>query len=121
MSSDIRLIIHMPEHIVIDEMVYRVVLPFDNKTLTVIKGRAPTLLSLDMGIIKILDTNNKTIREFVVSGGMADIKNDTCTVLTEAAEDKNNLTYEKVCALYEEYHNPFLKWLKDLLEKENKI
>ncbi len=109
--------IYMPERLVIEKNVHRVVLPNDGKTLTVIPERAPTLATLDMGVIKILDEENQTADEFFISGGIADIKEDTCTVLTESAFNRADLDLEKARALYEEFNNPFYKWLVKQFEK----
>ncbi len=109
--------IYMPERLVTDEKVHRVVLPNDGKTLTIIPERAPTLATLDMGIVQILDENNQTTEEFFISGGVADIKEDTCTILTESAFNSKDLDLEKARALYDEFNNPFYKWLVEWFEK----
>lgn len=107
----------MPERLVVEKSVHRVVLPNDGKTLTIIPERAPTLATLDMGIIQILDETNQVAEEFFISGGVADIKEDTCTVLTESAFNRADLSLDKARALYDEFNNPFYKWLVDRFEK----
>lgn len=116
--SDIAFKIYMPEKQVLDAKVYRVVLPTGGKTLTVIKGRAPTLVALDMGIVQVLDTNNLPKEEYFIAGGAADIKNDTCTILTEAAVNRKDINLEMVRQMYEEFANPFFKWVMERLELE---
>ena len=118
MAKDIELKIYMPEKQVLVQKVYRAVLPFDNKTITVLKDRAPTLIGLEIGKIQILDEENKVIDEWLVAGGAADIKNNTCTILTEVAFNKQEIDLEKARQLDKEFHNPFYKWLKELYEKE---
>ena len=116
----ISLKIYMPERLVIEKSVHRVVLPNEGKTLTVIPERAPTLATLDMGIIQILDEANQITEEFFISGGVADIKEDTCTVLTESAFGRKDLDFEKAQTLYDEFNNPFYKWLVEWFEHETK-
>lgn len=118
MAKDIELKIYMPERQVLNQKVYRAVLPFDNKTITVLKDRAPTLIGLEIGKIQILDEENKVVDEWLVAGGAADIKNNTCTILTEIAFNKQEIDLEKAIELDKEFHNPFYKWLKELYEQE---
>lgn len=118
MALDIALKIYIPEKIALDEKVYRVVLPSDGKTLTVIKGRAPTLMVVDMGVVQILDENDRIVDEYYVSGGAADIKEDTCSVLTEAVINRKDVDLAKAQELYDEFANPFYKWLVDTLKNQ---
>lgn len=111
MALDIELKIYMPEKLVLSERVHRVVLPTGGKTLTVLKDRAPTLVSLDMGSLVILDEDDKPVAEWYVSGGVANVVGDSCTVLSEAAYNKSELSYEIVKAMNEEFANPFFEWL----------
>ncbi|MBR5154316.1 MAG: F0F1 ATP synthase subunit epsilon [Alphaproteobacteria bacterium] len=120
MAKDIDLKIYMPEKIVLNEKVYRAVLPFDDKTITVLKDRAPTLIGLDMGVIQILDENNSIIDEWLLAGGCADIHSNTCTILTEACFNKKELDLVKVKDLYKNFANPFYKWLIEFFEKEER-
>ena len=121
MALDINLKIYMPEKIVLNQDVYRAVLAYDNKTITIMKDRAPTLISLDMGMIQILDETNTPIDEYYISGGVADMKLNTCTILTESAFRKADLDLEKVIALNEEFCNPFFTWLVNIYTKESNL
>ena len=118
MALDITLKIYMPEKKAVDKKVHRVVLPTDGKTLTVIKDRAPTLLFLDMGIVQILDDDDKVTEEYFVANGAVDINNDTCTILTESVINRKELNLNKARELYEEFHNFFYEWLVEFFEKE---
>lgn len=118
MAAEITLKIYMPEKLVLNTAVYRVVLPSDNKTLTVIKDRAPTLMTLDMGVLRVLDEHETTSAEWFIAGGVADIKEDTCTILTEAAFNKKELSLEKARALNEDFPNSFYQWLVEWFERE---
>lgn len=120
MAKDIELKIYMPEKLVLSDKVYRAVLPFDNKTITVLKGRAPTLIVLERGVIQILNEENNVIDEWLVSGGCADIKQDTCTILTEACFNKKELNYQKAQELNKDFPNPFYQWIEELFEKQER-
>ena len=118
MAKDVELKIYMPEKVVFDEKVFRAVLPFDNKNITVLKDRAPTLISLDMGVIQILDEEYNITEELLIANGFADILPNSCTITTEMCFYKKNLTLEAVRELNEDSPNPFYKWLVELFEKE---
>ena len=120
MAKDIELKIYMPEKLVLSDKVYRAVLPFDNKTITVLKGRAPTLIVLERGVIQILNEENNAIDEWLVSEGCADIKQDTCTILTEACFNKKELNYQKAQELNKDFPNPFYQWIEELFEKQER-
>ena len=113
MALDINLKIYIPEKIVLNQDVYRAVLAFDNKTITVMNKRAPTIVALDMGIMQILNENNDIIDEYYLSGGIADIKENSCIILTEAALRKSDLDLEKIIEMNNQFRNPFYSWLID--------
>ncbi len=121
MALDIQLKIYMPEKLVLDTKTYRVILPSNPMPLTVIKGRAPTLMTLDMGALKILDESNRVIDEWLISVGSADIKEDSCTVLTESAFRKSDLNLDLTRQLYQDFPNPYYKWLVDYFEHEKLV
>lgn len=120
MALDIELKIYLPEKLALEQKVHRVVLPTEGKTLTVIKDRAPTLVTLDMGIVQVLGEDDKPEEIFYISGGAADIKEDTCIVLTESVFNRKDLSLEKAKALHEEFNNPFYSWLIEMFEREEK-
>ncbi len=114
MSLDISLRIYMPEKMALEKKVYRVVLPYDGgKTITIGKGRAPSIISLEMGKIKVLNEKDEIVDEFYFSGGVADVKKDECSILTEGVFDKKDLNKEKVQEMYKDFPNPFYKWLAE--------
>lgn len=118
MAADISLKIYLPEKLVLDTKVHRISLPSDDMPLTVIRNRAPTLMALDIGAIRLLDENEQTAEEWLIAGGAADIKENSCTVLTEAAVKKDTLNLEKAQALNDEFPNPFYLWLVHYFEQE---
>ena len=121
MSKDVDLTILMPEKVVMNDKIYRAVLSYEDKTITVLKDRAPTLIGLNIGLVQILDETYNIIDEWFLAGGVADIKSDTCTILTEACFNKKDLSLEKAKELDKSFPNPFYKWLVNYFEKENSI
>ena len=118
MAEDIELKIFMPEKLALHKKVHRVFLPSDSKPMTVIKDRAPTLMALDMGAVKFLDESNNVAEEWLISGGAADIQNNTCTILTESALARKGLTAEKAEELNADFPNPFYQWLIGYLKQK---
>jgi F0F1-type ATP synthase epsilon subunit len=78
-------------------------------------------MAMDMGAVKILDENNQTIEEYLIAGGSADIKENTCEILTESAFNKEELTLEQVREMNDEFPNPFYRWLVKEFEKNTNI
>lgn len=118
MAKNITLTIYMPERRVLEKQIYRVVLPCNGSTLTVIDERAPTLLSLDMGVIKILDEDMNITEEYYVSGGAVDVHDNSCTILTEGFYNSRELSLDKARELLTENQTPFIEWIVNYLQKK---
>ena len=69
MSKDVDLTILMPEKVVMNDKIYRAVLSYEDKTITVLKDRAPTLIGLNIGLVQILDEMYNIIDEWFLAGG----------------------------------------------------
>jgi F-type H+-transporting ATPase subunit epsilon len=75
-----------PEQQVLDETVTQVILPAHDGQIGILTGRAPLLVKLGQGPLK-LDGGSagKAQRVFYVEGGIAQMKDDRLTVLTQVA------------------------------------
>ncbi|MDR1026403.1 MAG: hypothetical protein LBL47_03290, partial [Lactobacillus sp.] len=62
-SDNITLKITTPAGILRNEEVYRVVIPGAHGNITVIKGRAPTSILFERGLIIVLDRNNHAVEK----------------------------------------------------------
>ena len=82
MSKKISLKIYTPEKLALDKEIYRVVLPDDRLNLTVIEDRAPTSLSLEAGVLQILDEADNITEQYFVDTGVVDIAQNICTIST---------------------------------------
>lgn len=118
MAGDITFKIYIPSKLIADKNVYRAVVPYGGKNLTVMKGRSPVLLALDMGVISILDEELQVIDEYLIANGAADITEDSCTILTEGAYDVKELTLEKAREMQIEHHSPYFDWMVRYLEEK---
>ena len=85
MAEDvIRLDIVTPAGLLMSENVAAVNLPASKGSMGVLTNHAPLMTTLDIGIVKYNQAN--TDRYLTVSGGFAEIKDNTVIVLAEAAE-----------------------------------
>lgn len=85
MAEDIiRLDIVTPAGLLMSENVGKVQLPATLGSMGVLKNHAPLMTTLDIGIVKY----NQDGRDYflTVSGGFAEVKNNTVIVLADAAE-----------------------------------
>jgi F-type H+-transporting ATPase subunit epsilon len=73
-----------PDKVVWDGSVEEVILPSTSGQLGILKGHAPLLTALDIGVMRVrLEKDWKTI---VVMGGFAEVENDQLKVLVNTAE-----------------------------------
>ena len=77
----IALEIYAPEKLILRDKADKVVLPIAEGTLTIIKERAPRLQALTAGDVVLLDEANREVKRVGISGGVADIAEDKCTIL----------------------------------------
>ncbi|MBX3007842.1 MAG: F0F1 ATP synthase subunit epsilon [Melioribacteraceae bacterium] len=57
-------------------------------------NHAPILSSLDIGKIKIVDMNDKSI-EFATSGGTVEVNNNHVLIVVDSAENKDDIDIER--------------------------
>jgi F0F1-type ATP synthase epsilon subunit len=120
MAEDIAFKILIPSKVIADKKIYRAVVPYDGKTLTVMKGRAPVLLALDMGVISVLNEKLDVVEEYLIANGSADITEDSCTILCEGAYNTQELDLEKALELKEEHPFPYFQWMAEYLAEKSK-
>ena len=73
-----------PEQQVLDETVTQAILPAHDGQIGILSGRAPILVKLGTGTLRI-DVQGGPSRSFFVDGGIAQMKGDKLTVLTDDA------------------------------------
>ena len=121
MAKEITFRIYIPSKVIADKKIYRAVLPYGGKNLTVMEGRSPVLLALDMGVISVLNEENQVIEEYLIANGAADITEDSCTILTEGAFNTNDLTLDKIHEMQIGTVNPYYDWMAHYLEEKEKL
>lgn len=88
MSVEIK--ICTPEKVVLTASADKVVLPVMEGTLTIIHERAPRLQILTLGAVVLLDEHNREIKKYQISGGLADIALDVCTLAVQGFEQTSD-------------------------------
>ena len=79
-----------PERLLLSGSVEAVVLPATEGEMTVMGNHAPTMTTVQPGVVTVKFADGKTDR-YVVFGGFADILPSGCTLLAESATHVNNI------------------------------
>ena len=101
MAENVTLKIWTPEHTVMNKKVYRVVLPYADKNLTVIEDRAPTSLVITPGVMQILDEGDHVSAWYFIDSGVADIADNVCKISTRHFVEHSHIDADKAAQLKE--------------------
>ncbi len=84
MADRIHLKVITPTELVVDEQVDEVVAPGEVGEFGILPGHVPFLTTLHSGELKYKIGNSET--KLVVEGGVADVRNDTVSILTDGVK-----------------------------------
>jgi len=84
LADRIHLKVITPTELVVDEQVDEVVAPGEVGEFGILPGHVPFLTTLHSGELKYKIGNSET--KLVVEGGVADVRNDTVSILTDGAK-----------------------------------
>ena len=90
-----------PEQQVLDESIVQAIIPGDDGLLGVLTDRAPLLMKLGMGPLRIDRTNGQSSLYFI-SGGVAQMKDNKLTIVTNEATPAAEIDIESARAEYAE-------------------
>jgi F-type H+-transporting ATPase subunit epsilon len=90
-----------PEQQAADETVSQVILPAHDGEIGILTDRAPLLVKLGIGVLR-MDLTGGQRREFFVDGGVAQMKDNRLTVLTNEATPPSEIDAETARAEYNE-------------------
>lgn len=85
MADRIHLKVVTPTELVVDEQVDEVVAPGEVGEFGILPGHVPFLTTLHSGELKYKIGNSET--KLVVEGGVADVRNDTVSILTDGVKE----------------------------------
>jgi F-type H+-transporting ATPase subunit epsilon len=96
-----RCVIVTPEQQVLDESLTQAILPAHDGLVGVLTDRAPLLVKLGQGPLRV-DLAGGQTRHFYVEGGIAQMKDNRLTVLTQEATPASEIDAEAARAEYNE-------------------
>jgi F-type H+-transporting ATPase subunit epsilon len=92
-----------PEQQAFDGDIIQAIVPAHDGLVGILTHRAPLLVKLGIGPLRLdLPENKKTL--FIIDGGVAQMKDDKLTVLTEGATPAEAVDHEAARAQYAEAH-----------------
>jgi F-type H+-transporting ATPase subunit epsilon len=86
-----------PEQQVLDQTITHAILPAHDGELGILSGRAPLLVKLGVGILR-LDSPGGQTRQFFIDGGIAQMKDNRLTILTTEARTATEIDLEETRA-----------------------
>ena len=90
-----------PEEQALDESASQVILPAWDGEVGILTGRAPLLVKLGIGVLRV-DTAGGRSRRFAIDGGIAQMKGERLTILTNEAVAAENIDAATARAQYAE-------------------
>src|SRR5918998_5394434 len=96
-----RCVIVTPERQVLDESLTQAILPAHDGLIGVLTGRAPLLVKLGQGPLRV-DVAGGQSQHFYVEGGIAQMKDNRLTILTNEATPASEIDAEAARAEYAE-------------------
>ncbi len=90
-ESPIKCSVITPERAVLETTATSIVYPQHDGSAGILKGRAPLVCELGIGILKI-ETTDQGMKEFFVDGGFAQVRNNDVSILTQRAVPAEQIT-----------------------------
>lgn len=90
-----------PEEQAFDQTVTQAVVPAHDGLIGILSGRAPILLRIGVGPLR-LDLPGGETRHYLIDGGIAQMKDNVLTILTDSATPATALDAESARAEYNE-------------------
>jgi len=82
-----------PDRTVWDSDAEEVILPSSTGQLGILRGHAPLLTALDIGVMRV--RTDKDWTPIVLMGGFAEVENDELTILVNGAEEGSSINKEE--------------------------
>ena len=109
-----------PEQQLLDQPVTQAILPAHDGQIGILTGRAPLLVKLGLGKLQI-DVAGGRQQVFLVEGGIAQMKDNKLTVLTNAAWAPDELDAAAARAEYDEAQRTTPADAKGMAERQRKL
>jgi len=102
MEKNIRLQLSQPDKVVIAGNFPAVIVPAQLSNLTIIPGRAPSLILLTNGMLQLLDEKSAVVAKYFLQGGLATVANEECLVSSEKIIAKADISLAEASARLEQ-------------------
>src|SRR6056300_1762124 len=89
-----------PDRTVWDSDAEEVILPSSTGQLGILRGHAPLLTALDIGVMRV--RTDKDWTPIVLMGGFAEVENDELTILVNGAEEGSSIDKEEATIRFNE-------------------
>ena len=109
-----------PEQQLLDQPVTQAILPAHDGQIGILTGRAPLLVKLGLGKLQI-DVAGGRQQVFLVEGGIAQMKDNKLTVLTNAAWAPDEIDAAAARAEYDEAQRTTPADAKGMAERQRKL
>lgn len=103
MTLSVRVI--APDKTVWDATAQELILPSTTGQLGILKGHAPLLTALDIGVMRVRGEKNWV--PIALMGGFAEVENDQVTILVNGAERGETIDMEKARSAYNQAQERF--------------
>ncbi len=97
MAEKVKLILARPERVAKEGYYAGVIIPAFADYLTVIPGRAPSMIWLRPGMVQLLNDNMDVVEKYFISNGAAEIVGDVCTISAEKVIAKADISLAEAC------------------------
>ena len=84
MEKNVRLKIILPDRVYKEQDARRVIIPGLEGDMTILPERAPAVVTLANGYVRVLDGQDNVTDKYFIIGGLANIADDVCTVSSGA-------------------------------------
>lgn len=95
MAEKVKLVLARPDKTIKSGMYAGIVLPGCPDNLTVIAGRAPSIVRLEPGVVQLLNEAGKAEEKFFVGNGVVQIVDNVCVISAEKALARKDVTQEE--------------------------
>ena len=99
-----RCVIVTPEQQALDDSVEQVIVPAWDGQIGILTGRAPLLVKLGLGILRVDFAGGKS-KSFMIDGGVGQMKGDHLTIITDFAVAAEDVDVQAARAEYAEAEN----------------
>src|ERR1700710_1967334 len=96
-----RCVIVTPEQQALDDSVEQVIVPAWDGQIGVLTGRAPLLVKLGLGILRVDFAGGKS-KSFMIDGGVGQMKGNSLTIITDFAVAAEDVDVQSARAEYAE-------------------